>query len=185
MTRRIAAAVIPALFLGACVYQVDSAIPEGQSSLDPALLGTWVTESDTAIVSAGRDGAYDIQYADDKGERVRLVGRAGKLGQRTIIEVAPLTAGDEPGDWPVARLLVVVSVTGAEARTQLINAPAMRAAVARDPAGLPHIRRGDDVILTAPTAQLVPSLRAFIERPGALDDAATWRRVAPRAPGGT
>ena len=185
MTWRIAAAVIPALFLGACVYQVDSAIPDGQSSFDPALIGTWVAGSDTAVVSAGRDGAYDIEYTNDDGESVRLKARAGRLGQRTIIEVVPLLTGDETGDWPVGRLLLVVSVNGAEARTQLINAGAMRAAVARDPAALPHIRRGEDVILTAPTAQLVPALRAFIERPGTLDDGTTWRRVAPRAPGGT
>ena len=183
MTWRLAAVVMPALFLGACVYQVDSAIPEGQSSVDPALTGTWVTESDTAVISAGADGAYAIHYIDDKGERVRLEGRAGKLGARTVLEVTPLLVGDEAGDWPVARLLLVVSVSGVEAKTQLVNAAVMRAAVARDPAAFQHIRRGENVILTAPTAQLSPALRALLERPGALDDPATWRRIAPPAPG--
>ena len=179
MTWRIAAALASALLVSACVYQVDSAIPGGESRIDPALIGTWVTESDTAVISAGRDGVYHIEYRDDKGETVRLEGRTGKLGGRTILEVTPLLAGDEAGDWPVGRLLLVVSINGAEARTQLLNAATMRAAVGRDPAGLPHVRRGDNVILTGPSAQLIPALRAFIERPGALDDPSTWRRVAP------
>ena len=182
MTRRVAGALAFALLGSACVYQVDTAIPDGESRFDPALIGTWVTEADTATISAGRHGAYRIEYRDDQGDTVRLEGRLGKLGERTILEVTPLLAGDESGDWPVGRLLLVLTINGTEARTQLLNAATMRAAVARDPAGLPYIRRGDNVILTAPSAQLMPSLRAFIGRPGALDDPATWKRIAPRSP---
>lgn len=173
-------ALAPALLLSACVYQVDTAIPEGQSSFDPALIGKWVTESDTATISAGKDGSYRIEYTDDDGLTVRLEARGGKLGQRSILEVTPVLAGDESGDWPVGKLLLVVNVTGDRATTQLINVGAMRAAVARDAASFPHIRRGEDVILTAPTAQLNAALRSYLERPGTLDEPATWRRISPR-----
>ena len=185
MSWRLAAAMAPALFLSACVYQVDSAIPEGQSSFDPTFVGRWVSESDTAVVSAGANGTYRIEYSDDEGATVRLEGRSGKLGQRTILEVTPVLAGDESGDWPVGKLLLVVNITGDRAMTQLINVGVMRSTVARDPAAIAHIRRGEDVILTAPSAQLIQALRAHLDRPGALDEPATWRRITgPAGAGG-
>ena len=185
MSRSLAAPLAAALMLGACVYTVDNAIPPGQASLDPALIGTWITGSDTAVVSAGTGGTYRIRYSGDDGQAVHFEGRAGRLGQRTILELIPLFGGDETGDWPVGKLLVVVSVSAGELTTQFPSADAVRAAIARDPVGMPHIRSGNDIILTAPTAQLVPALRAILDRPDALETPATWRRLVPRPPGGT
>ena len=93
-----------------------------------------------------------------------------------------MLAGDESGDWPVGKILLVVNVTGDRATTQLLSASAMRAALGRNPTTFAHIRRGEDVILTAPSVQMVPALRAYLDRPGVLDEPSTWRRITSGKP---
>ena len=180
MTWRIAAAVAPSLMLGACVYHLDTAIPEGQSKFESRLVGTWIAEGDTAIVTARSGSAYRIEYRNDEGDRVTFHGLLGSLGDRTVLEVVPLLAGTDSDEWPTGRLLFVVTIAADQLTTQALSVGAMRAAAAKEPAAIPHLMRGDEIILTAPGPQLITTLRAQLDRPGALDAASVWRRSPVR-----
>ena len=184
MSWKIAVALVATVSLNACVYHIDSAIPDGQATLERGLVGTWVAKDDTAIVAIRPDTTYRIEYRDSDGERMTFRGRTGRLGDRVLLEIVPSIGPDDDGDsdWPIGHMPIVVTISPNELRTDEINIGAIRAAAAKDPVAIPHIRRGDDIILTAPTERLVPFLRDYVARPGTLEESGTWKRVVPGPP---
>jgi hypothetical protein len=162
--------------LGACVYQVDTAIPDSLARFEPGLVGTWVSERDTAVITSSDDLAYRIAFHGGDGDSMQFDGRSGSLGDRTVLEILPAFGDDN--DWPVGRMLLVVDVAGAEVRLRVLEADSLRAPGAGRAPAIPYVARGNDVILTAATAQLVPALREHVRRPGVLTGEQIWRRVS-------
>ena len=173
------AAIAPAFLVNACVYQLDSAIPAGGETKEPGLAGTWVSESDTAVVVSIPQGGYRVDYRDDDGHQMLFHARTGRLDARTILEITPVFgAAVDLADWPMARMLLVVEIEANELRTRSLSPDAFRAIMSGPtPTAIPHLRSGNDIILTAPTAELVPFLRSHLQRSDALESADTWRRV--------
>jgi hypothetical protein len=170
-------ALVLSCSLAACTYHVDSAIPETAASFEPRLVGTWESESDTVVVTASEGSSYRIDWRDSEGGPVVFHGRTGRLGDRTVLEITPYVGG-EPSQWPVGRLLMVLTVTDAEVRTWMLHPDSLRARASGGAAPIPYIASGDDdIVLTAPTAQLAPALAAHIRRPGVLKTGDRWRRV--------
>lgn len=178
-----ASAVVLALLLGACVYAIDSAIPDSMQTFEPRLVGTWTTGSDTATIARGGNSGYRIFWKNTEGDSLRMHGRLGRLGDHDVLELVPSFGLDDDGagGWPIGRLLLVVNVGADESRAWLLEKDSLRAAAAGRSGSIPFISQDNDVvndlILTARTAELVPALREHLRRPGVLAEEQLWRRV--------
>src|SRR5687767_15944978 len=100
------------LLLTGCVYTIDSAIPAGQETSEPGLIGTWTAQSDTASVRAERGGGYRVSLTGDSAT-IHFAARAMRIDGQVLLELTPLLGedGNEDG-WPMAYSHLVLDVRG-------------------------------------------------------------------------
>lgn len=171
------------VLLGACVYTIDSAIPDSMQTFEPRLVGTWTTGSDTATIARGQESGYRVFWKNTGGDSLRMHGRLGRLGNHDVLELVPSFGPGDDGTsgWPIGRLLLVVNVGANESRAWLLEKDSLRAVPGGRPGSMPYISHDNDVvndlILTSRTAQLVPALREHLRRPGVLAEEQLWQRV--------
>lgn len=169
--------------LSGCVLSIEPVISESESTYDSRLLGEWeqVSGSDRAVVSAGQDNTYVIEYSSDR--RVgRFQARLGVLGGLQVLDIWP-TPSDEDQEQPQAGFLIAghallsieidqdeVSVAGLEPDPLLasIRAGSVKATFRQNE---------DQLILTGTTEELRSMLSPYLLRSGVLSDSLVWRRA--------
>ncbi len=165
--------------LTACdpVFHIDTAVPDELATFEPALVGTWVgPESERAVITSRQDSTYRIEFTDKDGDSAPFNARMGQLGEKTVLEFWPAFL-DEDDDWPMGRMLAVLTVAEDEFGASSLNGDSLRAALANGVLQLPFLARFESgIMLTAPTAQLAPALSKYLARPGVLDQGGVWRR---------
>lgn len=177
-------ALASSLSLGACyfTYTLDSAIPPDQVNFDSTLLGTWMGPDSLHAVLTPRDNErYLIDLTNGEGNRASFVGKLGKLGEATVLEVWPGTDPD-PGDWPVGRMQLVLEIAPDSVVMRFFDPDPIRAALRGCSLDMPYIGASgyENLILGAPTAELARALTAQLGRPGALTNPGIWRRGSRR-----
>lgn len=186
------AALALAILCSACVLSVEPVVSDSLAVFDARLLGTWATESDSDRVSVARfdDKTYALEYTSD-GKTDRFQARLGRLGNRMVLDAWPVLAGsglsEAYRDMLIpAHLILVLGIGPDTVLTALIDAGALRKALAAREVALDYVSSNDRLILTGKTAELRAGLAPYIQRKGALDSAQRWRRVMTRSsPGST
>lgn len=164
------------LWLGACVFHIDSAIPDEFVTYNQALAGRWVAGDDTMLITrAAREPIYHIRHAERGEDTLYFRARVGRLGEHTVAEIWPGEWDD--GHWPFGRMLVVFEIANDQMKTSFLEADSIRSALERGALQLSHLDRNGDVTLTAPTSDLAVALTAYLRRPGVLTDEQSWHRV--------
>jgi hypothetical protein len=170
------------LSLGACFYTLDSALPPERITFDSTLLGTWVSsDSERAVVTSTDDERYLIDYTDNDGKGGSFFGILGTLGEATVLEVWPAT-DPELEDWPVGRMQLVLGIAPDSVVTRAFDSDSIRSALESGTLDVAHVggSEREDLILSAPTADLARALEAQLGRAGALGEPGIWRRAGGR-----
>lgn len=191
MRFRLSGLLAVACSLSACevVFHIDTAVPDDLATFEPALLGTWVgPDSEAAVITLVErvvdfpnretDSTYRVEYRDKSGGTGSFHGRLGRLGDLTVLELWPAFV-DSDDSWPIGRVLLVLTVDGDTFAAAALDHDSVQSAVAHGVLQLPYLEYENNGVLTAPTAQLVAALSAYLVRPGVLHDGGTWRRASP------
>ena len=190
-TARSYALVALAVSVAACGGVRASSLPFELSELrtDDRLIGGWAAESDsatdTAIVTRGDSGTYDIRlvtHSDDLFGRHPVSGHfvagLGTIGPRTVLSVMANPDEKLPDVYDLfylpLNLLLVVEVSADVVTMRNLDKDSLNAAIK---SGDVRLTLGDDGVLHASTADLRRELARFLARPGILKGAVTWRRL--------
>ena len=178
-------AALCGLALSACVVSVNPVVAPPDATFDERLLGTWqeVGGTDRAVVSRGTARSYALAYTI-KGETLRLEGRLGRLGDRTVLDVWPVPrehdlATEYAGLFLPAHLAVILALDERELAISLFQPDSLHASLLASrvrPAPAPALveRR---LVLDGSTSEVRAILAESLVRRGALEKAATYRRV--------
>lgn len=161
---RLAAAVV-ALLLAACVPSLHPFHFEKDVVFDAQLLGEWAPKDGKSrwTFSAHEPAAYRLTHADDQGRQGRFRVRLFRLQGETFLDLYPEEPAREANAYYRAHLvkahtLLHVVELGPRLRLSAMNPDWLRKLLDKAPGAIAHERRGDHVVLTAPTA----ALQAFV-----------------------
>jgi hypothetical protein len=182
--QKIAAILACSVLLPGCVLSTDAVVSEADATFDPRLLGTWyeIESSDRAVVSRTGAKGYAIEYTDRTGRVVRLEGRLGRLGTRTLLDLWITPSDTEVAEpyraWLVpGHLLIALDIGNGEIRAAALEPDSLISRLRRGEVPLAYVLDHGRVILEAPTAQLRNVLAPHVQRNGALTDPGVWRHV--------
>lgn len=165
--RLAAAGLIAALALAACVPSLHPFHFEKDVVFDAQLLGAWAPKDGKSswAFSAHEPAAYRLVHADDKGREGRFRARLFELRGERFLDLYPEAPAGESNAYHRAHLvkahtLLHVVELGPRLRLAAMNPDWLRRRLEKDPGLIAHERRGEQVVLTAPTA----ALQAFVLR---------------------
>jgi hypothetical protein len=174
--------VVAALFSG-CVLTVDEAVPESEAVFDARLVGTWRGESDDrAVVHPGDSLTYVIDYRD-KNSDVRLGGRLGRLGDRTVLDVwAWPREGELPEPYETlliqGHLVLAIDVEPDSIRLAPVEPDSLMAAIGDGRLRLSTTEARDQLIIHGASEETRPQFEVLFGHPEWLAESDTWYRVA-------
>jgi hypothetical protein len=168
--------------LGGCVVSVQPVVTPAASTFDTRLVGTWgeVDGKDRVVLSRGDGSTYDLEYTDADGKIGAFEARLGKLGARTVLDVQP--APRESSPMPEAASLIrghvlyTLVITADSVLVRLLDPKILREAIKSKTVVMGSMDDHDQLVLTGNTAELGRVLAGYVERPGALGEASTWKR---------
>lgn len=181
--RRCLALLLPPLVVGACVQSINPLYTDETIVSVPGLVGTWIAGSGDVLVVSTRDSTtYTLALLDQDGGISQWVGRVTSLGGRRWLDVQPAPLPDEWSDTYRDSFLTVHQFWSLQRVDSLLVAAglvydSLKAILERQPATVAHAVVDGDIILTARTPALRTFITAFAERPGALGEGETMRRV--------
>ena len=184
-TMRATAALFALTLLpAACVLSTDAVVSERDALFDPRLIGTWEAPADTdrVVVTRGQGNSYVFAFTNKKDGVARYVGRLGRLGNRTVLDVWP----EEPSlDAPTGELFVAhhlifdVEIADDEIRSALLEVDSLRAAIRSGRMGRGHEVSNNRLVLSGTTEELRAALGPYVMRPGVFTTPTVWQRVRP------
>jgi hypothetical protein len=182
-------AAVAVCMLSACFSSVSPFVSAADVAYDARLVGTWSDSEGKQSAVIVRDGdGYNISYTESDGKVGRFHGVLGRLGTRQVLDVFP---EDLPRDKSDVYLSLLVKTHGIiileTAETQLtiraLDVEAIKKLLKERPSLVDHIvipnrfePKGEDVVLTASTADVRKFLSEIIDRPGVLEEPESWRR---------
>jgi hypothetical protein len=176
-------ACLLSLMLCGCVVSVQPVVPAATSTFDTRLLGTW-GEADgktRVVISRGDSNTYELAYTDGDGKVGSFEARLGKVGTRTVLDVQPAPRESHPMPEAASlirgHMLYVLSIAPDSVLVSMLNRKTLREAMKSKSVALAGFDDGDQVVLTGTTAELNRAMAGYLDRPRALDEASTWRRV--------
>jgi len=170
------------LLLDACMPKsFEPAVGKADRVVDRRLVGRYQSDDGEQAVIELRDSEYAVIYTDKDGKVAPLVGRLGRLGNRWILDLAPDGSGvAKLSDaykallLPVHSFLVIDSI-GPRMSVSVIKEDSLDRYLEREPNAVAHTQVADDLVLTAPTAELRAFLERFVARPG-VTEKAEWKK---------
>ncbi|MGD9954153.1 MAG: hypothetical protein AB7S87_16410 [Burkholderiales bacterium] len=161
------AAVALAILLAACVPSLHPFYLEKDVYFDAQVLGEWAPGDGQSrwTFSAHEPGAYRLVHADDKGREGRFRARLFRMQGERFLDLYPEEPAGESNAYHRAHLvkahtLLHVVELGPRLRLSAMNPDWLRKRLDAEPGLIAHERRGDQVVLTAPTG----ALQAFVLR---------------------
>ena len=136
-----------------------------------------------------RDGeGYDISYTDSVGKVGRFLGVLGRLGTREVLDVFQVVLPSERSELHLSLLvpthgILVLELADRQLTIRALELEAIKKLLKERPSLVGHVvvpngfePKGENVVLTASTADVRKFLSEIMDRPGVLGDSVTWRR---------
>ena len=189
-----------------CVRSLHPIYTRDTLTYDPAFLGTWVDEDGetrleiTASIDDDDDDndeqaraikSYRLRHTDKDGKSALLLGYLAKVGDILVADLTIADDNDLPDSdfakshlFPLHTFWIITreSDGGQTFTVRAIDHDWMTKFVADNPAAIAHYKTNDDVILTAPPADLQKFLIAHAKDHGMMTDAERFRRTRDAAP---
>jgi hypothetical protein len=175
-----------------CIGSVNPVIPDSAASFEPQLLGTWSDSAsrERAVISQTGPRSYGIQYTDDQGQTLSLVGLLGRNRERFILDVQPTAEAIGPYKDLVVRLHipVILNSIGPRIQVAILEPDSLDQYLRTHPRAIAHGRTHagaqvggsrEAVVLTADSPELWQFFATYLQRPGALSAPSTWIRRSP------
>ena len=183
------AAVAVCMLSGCGVSSVSPFVSGTDIAYDARLVGSW-SDSDgkeSAVIVRDGDG-YGISYTDSDGKVGRFYGILGRLGTRQVLDVFPENLPREKSDLYLSLLvrthgILVLELADHQLTIRALKVEAITKLLKERPSLVGHVLvpnsfepKGEDVVLTSPTADVRKFLSEIMDRPGVLGDPESWRR---------
>lgn len=166
-----------------CLGSVNPVIPDSAASFEPQLLGTWSDSAsrERAVITQTGPRSYGIQYTDEQGQTLSLVGLLGRSRERFILDVQPTAAALGPYKDLVVRLHipVILDSIGPRIHLAILEPDSLDQYLRTHPRAIAHGRTRDGLVLTADSPELGQFFATYLQRPGALSAPSTWIRRSP------
>ena len=177
------AVVALAILLAACVPSLHPFYLEKDVVFDAQLLGEWAPEDGKSrwTFSAHEPDAYRLVHADDKGREGRFRVRLFRMHGESFLDLYPEEPALAGNAYHRAHLLkahTLLRVLELEPRLRLsaMNPDWLRKRLDAEPGLVAHERRGDEVVLTAPTEALQALVMRLLGEPDAFGKPAVLSR---------
>lgn len=137
-------------------------VPDQQTTMDPALLGTWKSGDSLCIVRES-GSVYDITYTDGKSETERFEGRLFRVGSADLLD---LVSRREDGFAIPVHVLARVWLDGPTLRWVFLDSDWIRRQAAQLMTTQPS---GDRTLITAPSEVVRDFILQYGADPRAYD----------------
>ena len=169
--------VFAAVLLTGCgdLPSVEGLANKGNTVFDASLVGAWNSGDAVAIVQAGGDQSYRIDWLGAEGTEtpriVRMQGRLFKIGDQRMLD---LTASS-PGAFAIpCHVFLRIRPANDGLKVQFVDSKWIRDQV---PTSLASFMQDDHPVLTAPAPRIEAFLLKFGLDERALDDPILFRRL--------
>jgi hypothetical protein len=169
--------VVLCLLATGCVRTTQPVLKDEQVTVDPSLLGQWVSEDGKESVDiqppVPNSQTYRLIYRDSKGKQARLLGRIGKIGPLTVVELHAENPLPDASDVYKAYSLPVYSWLVVHQTTPQLIVSSMdpnwlKKYLAAHPGELKVIPNLDEPVVTSSTDEFQAFVLKHYKDPGAL-----------------
>jgi hypothetical protein len=185
--RKLISIVASALLLAGCIPSLHPLYGPGDLAFAEELLGIWERREDKArwAFTAYAPKSYRLVQTDDKGREGRFDVRLLRLGEKLFLDLYPEDAPGELNEYYRAHLVKAhtflhVEALGPRLRLRGMNHGWLEKLLEKSPGAIAHERRGNRIVLTAPTGELQAFVLQQLETPEAFGKAMALERVGPR-----
>lgn len=167
-----------------CVRTMDPILTDEQVITDDSLIGRWVTkEGDESIEvqPSGKEKMLKVVYSDSKGKKGPFLVRLGKINELMVAEIRPDEPAPDASDVYKAHLLplysfFIVQQTTPRLVLSTMSTEWLKKYLEEHPGELQVRNPGNELIVTAPTADFQTFLLRHHKDPGAIGEEALFVR---------
>jgi hypothetical protein len=170
---------------GCGVGSIAPLVPSYDAQYDSLLVGAWQDSSgkDSAVITPLEPRGYLVVYTDDGGKIDHFRGVLGRVGSFRVLDLEPLLPEMGTSDITKSLLLrlhaaVFVDAVGSELRFRLLEPDSLKRFLERRPRAIQHVIHDDNVVLTAPTAEVQRFMASYARSKNALGVQNVWKRRA-------
>jgi hypothetical protein len=179
--------VLLAMLVAGCVRTIQPVLKDDQVTMDNSLIGKWVSKDGKESVDIQPPGpnnkTYRVLYCDKDGKKADLLGRLGKIGEITVIELHADNPVPDASNAYKAHLLpvysfLVVHQTTPQLIVSFMDQDWLKKYLVDHPDELKVIPNIDDQVVTSSTEELQAFLLRHYKDPGALGEQGVFVRPA-------
>jgi hypothetical protein len=183
--QRAAVAAFLILVLSGCVRSLQPLYGNDDIVFDPVLLGEWIGDRETWKIKRSGVNAYRIEHADASGRPGTFTGHLFRVADSLFVDVLPVQTDICESDFYREHLVsthsfFLVVRTDPTPQFAFLSEDWLREHLQEHPGDLRHERRGRDILITAPTADVQSFLVRHLRTKGAFELMQPWRKGGPR-----
>jgi hypothetical protein len=172
--------LIPLLMTVGCVYTSHPVLKDEQVMVDKSLVGKWMPSDQETIFEIqppGADKVFTLVAVDNDGKATTVHFRIGKVGDLIVGEalVSLDTSTTQPASHEPRYMPVIIRQTSTQLAVSQFKAHWLKNYLHDHPGALQVAdNTGNDVVITAPTADFQAFLLQHWKDPSALTDPITY-----------
>ena len=154
---------IAILIMGCPARSLFPLFTESDLVYNPGLVGTWTdNENNTFTFQRSGEKSYNVVSLEQKGNSEGYRVQLGRLGKFWFIDSYPLKSGDDHHKLS-AHILSRIWINGDTLTMASLESDWLRDMIDAKKLSIAHVRRDDDIILTATTEELRALCLRFAE----------------------
>lgn len=154
---------IALLIMGCPARSLFPLFTEGDLVFNHGLVGTWSdNESNTFTFQRAAEKGYNVVSVEQKGTKEEYRVQLGRLGKFWFIDSYPVYGGDDHHKLS-AHILSRIWINGDTLRVASLESDWLRDMIDAKKLRIAHVRRDNDIILTATTEELRALCLRFAE----------------------
>ncbi len=149
-----AAITMAILFIGCPTRSLFPLFSEKNVEFKPELIGTWSLEQDGSTLSFAKSGkkSYTVVFKDKKEEKVYQV-QMGRLGKFRFLDSFPAKDKSDYHMIPT-HIISKIKLDGDTLQISFLESDRLRDPIDAHKLNVAHVRRNNEIILTASTGEL-------------------------------
>ncbi len=154
-------ALLMVLFAGCPARSIHPLFTDNDVTFDPALIGTWISDDDSYTFSPSSDKSYRtvIHSLTTEDSSVYTV-QAGTIGRHRYLDSYPYVNSDEHHYLSV-HVFTLMRITGDTMMLASFENDWLEKQIEAKKISIPHIKRGQEIIITATTKELQKMFRTI------------------------